>query len=54
MILDPDKSYLKSLIPKMQEFLQDNLKLKLHPNKIFIKRLKLGIDFLGWINFFWI
>jgi len=32
--------------------LQSELKLTLHPNKIFIKTLSSGVDFLGWVNFF--
>lgn len=49
-------SYIKEplieLIPKIKEFLENNLKLTLHPNKVFIKTLTSGIDFLGWIHFF--
>ena len=52
VILSQDKNCLKNLIPQVQKFLQNELKLTLHPNKIFTKRLKLGMDFLGWINFF--
>lgn len=32
-------------------FLGDQLKLDLHPNKIFIKTLASGVDFLGWVHF---
>lgn len=32
-------------------FLSENLKLELHSNKIFIKTLNSGIDFLGWVHF---
>ena len=42
---------LVELIPNIAVFLKDNLKLSLHPNKVFIKTLASGIDFLGWINF---
>lgn len=52
VILNVDKKYLENLIPKIAEFLENNLKLSLHPNKIFIRKLKLGMDFLGWVNFF--
>ncbi len=51
VILDQDKSYLENLIPQMSEFLKDELKLSLHPDKLFIKRLSMGIDFLGWVHF---
>jgi|SRR3989338_4570873 len=46
-----DKNMLKDLIPQIQNFLQNDLKLTLHPDKIFIKTLYSGVDFLGWINF---
>jgi len=38
----------RSLVP-MAEFLENNLKLELHPNKIIIRCLDNGIDFLGYI-----
>lgn len=51
VILNRDKSYLINLIPQISEFLEKELSLSLHPNKVFIKTLSSGIDFLGWINF---
>lgn len=47
-----DKKYLESLIPQMQNFLQSRLKLDMHPDKVFIKTLASGMDFLGWVHFF--
>ncbi|OGM29523.1 hypothetical protein A2630_00835 [Candidatus Woesebacteria bacterium RIFCSPHIGHO2_01_FULL_44_10] len=49
--LSEDKQYLVDLIPKMSQFLQTELKLSLHPKKIFIKTLVSGVDFLGWTHF---
>ena len=40
-----------NLIPYLALFLEKRLKLKLHPDKIFIKTLGSGVDFLGWVNF---
>jgi retron-type reverse transcriptase len=51
VILSEDKKYLENLILIMQDFLQDKLKLAMHPDKIFIKTIYSGIDFLGWVNF---
>ena len=51
VVLHANKSYLENLIPKMSKFLSDELKLSLHPDKVFIKRLSQGIDFLGWVHF---
>jgi len=51
VILHVDKSYLKSMLPKISEFLENELKLSLHPDKVFIKTLASGVDFLGWVHF---
>jgi retron-type reverse transcriptase len=32
-------------------FLETKLKMSLHPNKIFIRTLSSGLDFLGWVHF---
>lgn len=49
VILESDLTKLKKLIPEIEKFLLSNLKLKLHPNKIIIRKLKQGIDFLGYV-----
>ena len=49
--LSHDKSWLEELLPKVADFLEEKLKLKLHPDKIFIKTLASGVDFLGWVHF---
>ena len=36
----------------MEEFLVNKLKLNMHPDKVYIKTLASGVDFLGWVNFF--
>jgi retron-type reverse transcriptase len=51
VILNKNKEMLSKLIPKISEFLETHLKLALHPNKVFIKTLASGVDFLGWIHF---
>ncbi len=51
VIFSEDKKYLENIIPKISDFLEIQLKLKLHPNKVCIKTLFSGVDFLGWINF---
>jgi RNA-directed DNA polymerase len=51
MIIHNDKKYLENLLPKISEFLERQLKLSLHPNKVFIKTFNSGVDFLGWVNF---
>lgn len=51
VIFHEDKSYLEAVLPRISEFLESILKLSLHPNKLFIKTLNSGLDFLGWVNF---
>lgn len=51
VILSRDKDYLLELTPKIADFLEENLKFQLHPDKVFIKTLASGVDFLGWIHF---
>lgn len=51
VILSHDKDYFLELLPKIGDFLEEKLKLQLHPDKIFLKTLYSGIDFLGWVHF---
>lgn len=51
IILHESKDYLKNLLPKLSEFLLTRLMLALHPDKVFIKTLASGMDFLGWVSF---
>ena len=48
LILGFDKKYLHNIKEKIQEFLQNKLKLELHPKKANIFPIKKGIDFLGY------
>lgn len=45
------RTQLENLIPYLALFLKNRLRLKLHPDKIFIKTLGSGVDFLGWKHF---
>lgn len=49
--LSPGRNWLEGSLNEVRLFLQINLKLQLHPDKIFIKTLASGIDFLGWVHF---
>lgn len=51
VIFSYDRTLLQELIPKISQFLIDRLKLELHPDKVFIKTINSGVDFLGWIHF---
>ena len=49
--LSPDREELARILPYMEVFLHDRLKLQLHPDKVFIETLASGVDFLGWVHF---
>lgn len=49
IILDSNKDNLYKYTSILVNFLDENLKLELHPNKIILRKLSWGIDFLGYI-----
>ncbi len=51
VVLSSDRQYLENILPKIGQFLSEKLKLMLHPDKVCIKTLASGIDFLGWVHF---
>ncbi len=51
VFLSRDRLQLVAAIPKIQECLQTNLKLSLHPDKLLLRTVASGMDFLGWVNF---
>ena len=51
VFLSEDKTVLENILPKISSFLKEKLKLSLHPDKVFIKTLASGVDFLGWVHF---
>ncbi|MEK7553011.1 MAG: reverse transcriptase/maturase family protein, partial [Patescibacteria group bacterium] len=51
VIMHHDKGMLMEVLPKVHDFLEERLKLSLHPNKIFLKTAASGVDFLGWVHF---
>lgn len=51
VFLHGNKEYLSHTRDSVNEFLEDRLKLSLHPDKVFVKSLFSGVDFLGWVHF---
>ena len=51
VILSEDSAWLKRQVCPLQVFLETSLKLELHPDKLFLKTMSSGIDFLGWVHF---
>lgn len=50
-VLSQDKKWLVETLQNMSGFLGNNLRLNLHPNKVSIRTLGSGNDFLGWMHF---
>ncbi|HPA25587.1 MAG TPA: reverse transcriptase/maturase family protein [bacterium] len=51
VIFHESKKYLENILPIISSFLKNYLKLSLHPDKVFVKTIASGMDFLGWANF---
>ena len=49
VIVSENKAYLEGLAPKISDFLHTRLALSLHPYKVFIRKYRQGIDFLGYV-----
>jgi RNA-directed DNA polymerase len=51
VFLSRDKSELESVLKHVGDFLWNELRLTLHPDKVSIQTLASGVDFLGWVHF---
>lgn len=51
VIMSENKEYLEDVLKQIDIFLFSQLKLNLHPDKVSIKTLVSGVDFLGWVHF---
>ncbi|TXI35208.1 MAG: hypothetical protein E6Q53_00215 [Candidatus Moraniibacteriota bacterium] len=51
VIFSQNKEELKDILTLIDAFLQLNLRLTLHPDKVLVKTLASGVDFLGWVHF---
>ncbi|HOF50144.1 MAG TPA: reverse transcriptase/maturase family protein [Candidatus Colwellbacteria bacterium] len=49
VILADNPYYLEKIISPIKSFLRQRLCLELHPNKVSIRKLRQGIDFLGYV-----
>lgn len=49
VILSQDSKSLNSLIPQINQFLKNNLKLLIHQDKLVVRKYNQGVDFLGYI-----
>lgn len=51
VILSHDKAWLERALDQMHIYLRERLHLEMHPDKVFIKTIASGVDFLGWVHF---
>lgn len=51
VFLSTDKQWLESLLLKVESYLGEHLRLTLHPDKVSIRTVASGVDFLGWVHF---
>lgn len=51
VIFSYDRSALTRIILDIEKFLQERLRLSLHPTKVHIRSVASGVDFLGWVHF---
>ncbi len=51
VFLSNNRQELEKIIPIIREFLRVHLNLALHEDKLFIKTIGVGVDFLGWVHF---
>lgn len=49
VIVSDDWDYLTNLLPTIRTFLENQLRINLHPNKISTRKIHQGIDFLGYL-----
>ncbi len=48
VVVSPTKGYLEDMLPPIARFLKERLSLELHPQKVAIRALHQGVDFLGY------
>ncbi len=51
VLFSDDREWLLGRVSLVSDFLEQRLCLSLHPDKLCLKSLSSGMDFLGWVNF---
>ncbi|MFA7653449.1 MAG: reverse transcriptase/maturase family protein [Candidatus Magasanikbacteria bacterium] len=49
IIISTDRNYLRDILTPITNYLNDRLKLSLHPKKVSIRKCQQGVDFLGYV-----
>ena len=50
VVVHESQKFLEALTPRIAIFLQEKLRLELHPRKVEIRKIKQGVDFLGYVT----
>ncbi len=50
VIVSDSQEYLEDILKPIDKFLKEKLALELHPNKMFLRKNRQGIDFLGYVT----
>lgn len=50
IVVHESKEFLRALIPRMQVYLERELKLSLHPHKVYLQHYRNGVAFLGQVQ----
>lgn len=51
VFLSTDQQWLEDQLPKIEQFLGEHLRLTIHPDKLILKTVASGVDYLGWVHF---
>ncbi|MEX2209724.1 MAG: reverse transcriptase domain-containing protein [Patescibacteria group bacterium] len=51
VLLSQDRRWLEAQLPVIQTFLQQELKLAIHADKVVLQTIASGVDYLGWVHF---
>jgi len=51
ILMHSNSDFLESCIVRIQDFVERNLKLQIHPEKIILKTYSSGVDYLGYVCF---
>ncbi len=51
VFMSENRAQFEGALPRISDFLSRTLRLQLHPDKVTLRTLASGVDFLGWVHF---
>ncbi len=51
VLMNEEKQWLETQLPRIAQFLQERLHISLHENKVIVQTFASGVDYLGWVHF---